>query len=86
MGSTWLSDIFRSTSRSVKIPGHTILAVDDRDGSDVVVEHLVNGVRYAGFQTYRCNLPITKLQHAHTHLLGPVPFDRIDTGNRIDAL
>ena len=52
-----------------KNPRNPKLAVDHRDRTHMVVQHLMNGIRYGGFQTHRRNLPITKIQHAHQYLL-----------------
>src|SRR6202034_3042644 len=52
-----------------KDSGNPELGVDYCYGSNVMVEHFVDGVGYAGFQRDRCNLPVTKLKHAHKHLL-----------------
>src|ERR1700730_11477046 len=56
-----------------KNPRDSKLAVDHRNRSHMMVQHLMNGVGYGGFQTHRGNLPITKVQHTHKYLLRPVP-------------
>ena len=49
--------------------GNPVFGVDYGYRTDVVVEHLIDGVGYAGLQRNRCDFPVTKFQHAHKYLL-----------------